>query len=186
MSLVGRCSPVYPEGMAPVRAVWSRGRQHAQERADGDEDVVVRQYRYLLSTATLDALEKVHEEVVVGMSDADRRALLGGLSDAFATGRHVEVVEHRKIAHLIAAGAHRHTRAWLDSLDPMFARRLAEKALDSEAAFGRLNGYAYWDGVSQEPVEDPGPNDGFDPGANRYRADADPRFKQGGGIGGGG
>lgn len=148
--------------------------------------MVVRQYRYLLTTVTLDALERIHEEVVGGMSDADRRMLLRALSEAFATGRHVDAGEDRKIAHLIATGGHRHARAWLDSLDPALARQLAQGALDAEASFGRLNGYVYWDGVSAEPVEGPGPNDGFNPVANRYRADADPRLNQGNGIGGGG
>jgi hypothetical protein len=153
---------------------------------DSDEDVVVRQYRYLLTTSTVDALEGIHVEAVSTMSDADRRMLLRGLSDAFATGRHVGAAEVEKVAHLIAAGGHRSARAWLGSLDPEFARRLAERILECEAAFGHLNGYAYWDGASTEPVEEAGPNDGFNPGANRYRTDADPRFNQGGGIGGGG
>lgn len=156
--------------------MWSRGRQPAGQPAEVDEDVIVRQYRYLLTTATLDALEKVHEEVVAGMSDADRGALLAGLSDAFATGRHVGAAETTKIAHLIAAGGHRHAHAWLAGLDPAFVRRLSERALDSEASFGRLNGYAYWDGVSAEPIEGPGPNDGFSANGNRRTADADPRF----------
>ncbi len=156
--------------------MWSRGKHHAVEIAD--EDVVVRQYRYLLTTVTLDALEQIHEEVVNGLSETDREQLLRGLSDAFATGRHTEAGETRKIAHLIAAGGHRHANAWLDSLDPEFAQRLSQGALDTEASFGRLNGYAYWDGASPEPVEGPGPNDGFDPSAKRYRADSNPGFSK--------
>lgn len=112
--------------------------------------------------------------------------MLRGLSDAFATGRHVGAGEVKKVAHLVAAGGHRSARAWLGSLDPGFARQFAEHVLDCEASFGHLKGYAYWDGVSTEPVEEAGPNDGSNPSPNRYRADADPRFNQGGGFGGGG
>lgn len=146
----------------------------------------MRQYRYLLTTAPVDALEGIHIEVLDAMSEADRRAVLKGLSDAFATGGHVDPGELRKVAHLVAAGAHRRSRAWIESLHPQFARQLAQGALDAQASYGRLNGYAHWDGKSPEPVEAAGPNDGFRPGANRYRVDADPRFNEGGGIGGGG
>jgi hypothetical protein len=148
--------------------------------------VVVRQYRYLLTTAPVDALEGIHVEVLDAMSDAEKRAVLKGVADAFATGGHVDAGDLRKVAHLVAAGAHRHPRAWIENLDPQFARHLAQAALDAEASYGRLNGYAYWEGISPESVEAAGPNDGFDPRANRYRLDADPRFNEGGGIGGGG
>ncbi|MGO4341531.1 hypothetical protein [Pedococcus sp. 2YAF34] len=163
-----------------------RAEQGQGERRAPDEDVVVRQYRYLLTTATVDALEGIHGEVLEALSETERRMVLRALSEAFATGGHVGVGEVGKIAHLVAAGAHRHCRAWIDSLDPAFARQLAKAALVAEASFGRLNGYAYWDGTSSEPVEAAGPNDGFNPKANRYRVDADPKFNQGGGIGGGG
>ena len=147
---------------------------------------MVRQYRYLLATATVDALEGIHAEVLEGMTETERRQVLRCLSEAFATGGHLGTGEVARIAHLVAAGAHRHARAWIDSLDVAFARQLAQAALDAEGSFGHLNGYAYWDGTSPGPAEDAGPNDGFNPRANRYHVDADPRFNQPGGIGGGG
>lgn len=147
---------------------------------------MVRQYRYLLATAPVDALEGIHVEMLDAMSGAQRGLVLQALGDAFGTGRHLGADEVRKIAHLIATGAARHPRAWLEGLPPAVARELAEDALNSEAAFGRLNGYVDWDGTSAEPTDHTGPNDGFDPTANRYRVDADPRFNEPGGIGGGG
>ncbi|WP_406832304.1 hypothetical protein ABEG17_05620 [Pedococcus sp. KACC 23699] len=144
---------------------------------DIDEDVVVRQYRYLLTTATVDALEGIHVEVLCGMPEGDRRMVLEALCDAFATGLHVGSDQVAKVAHLVAVGAHRAPRAWLASLDPAFARALAQEVLETEASFGRFNGYAQWDGVSPEPVEEAGPNDGFDPNANRRRIDLDPRLR---------
>lgn len=139
-----------------------------------------------MTTATVDALEGIHTEVLDAMSDPERLTVLHGLGEAFGTGGHLGTGQVGKIAHLVAVGGHRHPRAWIQGLDAGFARTLARAALDAEASFGRLNGYAYWDGTSAEPVEQAGPNDGFDPRANRYRVDADPRFNMGGGIGGGG
>lgn len=181
------CGAPYAGRMPLKRGPWHRLSNDGQDEGVA-EDVVVRQYRYLLTTAPVDALEGLHAEVLGVMSDAQRRALLKGLSDAFATGGHVQADELRKVAHLVAVGAHRHPRAWIESLEPRFARHLAQAALEAEASYGRLNGYAYWDGTSPESVEAAGPNDGFNPSANRYRVDADPRFNVfgGGGIGGGG
>jgi hypothetical protein len=117
------------------------------------------------------------------LPEADRVRLLRALSDAFATGRHVAVGETAKVAHLIAVGAHRSPRAWLESLGRSFARRLAAGVLDTEASFGCFNGYAAWDGLSPEPVEEAGPNDGFDPKGKRYSVDRDPRIYVYGAIG---
>ncbi|GAB3077596.1 hypothetical protein [Pedococcus soli] len=165
--------------MAPGRAL-----QHRVAAVDVAEDVVVRQYRYLLTTASVDALQGIHVEVMGSLSVADRARVLGALLDAFATGRHVDATETDKVAHLVAVGAHRAPLAWLDSLGRTFARRLAAGVLDTEASFGRFNGYAAWDGESPEPVEDPGPNDGFDPrgvgdastARYRTRVNRDPRI----------
>lgn len=151
----------------------ARGRAAQGEGATIEvaEDVVVRQYRYLLTTATVDALEGIHLEVLSEMSEADRRRFLQALSDAFATGLHVGPDETAKVAHLIGVGAHRAPHTWLGSLDDVFARKVAEQVLQTEASFGRFNGYAFWDGASPEPVEEAGPNDGFDPDANRRYVD---------------
>lgn len=165
--------------MGPGRAAQDRG-----ATVDLEEDVVVRQYRYVLTTATVDALEGIHLEVLARLSVADRWRVLRALSDAFATGLHVGPEEITKVAHLVAVGARRAPRTWLTSLDGAFARRLAERVLETEASFGRFNGYAQWDGLSPEPIEGPGPNDGYDPNANRHRIDLDPRVRSFRGIGG--
>ena len=89
----------------------------------------LRERMALLKGLSLDALEQIHEEVVSGLSETDREQLLRGLSDAFATGRHSAAGETRKIAHLIAAGGHRHANAWLDSLDPEFAQHLTHRRM---------------------------------------------------------
>lgn len=151
----------------------ARGRAAHGEGATIDvaEDVVVRQYRYLLTTATVDALEGIHREVLGEMVVQDRRRCLQALSDAFVTGLHVGAEETAKVAHLVAVGAHRAPDAWLASLEHVFARRVAEAVLQSEASFGRFNGYAFWDGESPEPERKTGPNDGFDPNANRRRVE---------------
>src|SRR5690348_945016 len=97
--------------MAPGRVS-----QHRVAAVDVAEDVVVRQYRYLLTTASVDALQGIHVEVMGSLSVADRARVLGALLDAFATGRHVDATETDKVAHLVAVGAHRAPLAWLDSL----------------------------------------------------------------------
>lgn len=170
----------YPVVMAPGWRGWGR-----ESKGGVVEDMLVRQYRYLLTTAPLDVCEGVHVEVVAGMSETDRGAMLRAVAQAFGTGRHVGADETTKLAHLVAAGAHRSPDGWIGSLDAGLARRVAEAALDAEGSFGRLNGYADWDGASPDGVAEASPNDGFDPNANRYRVDSDPRFNINGGGGGG-
>lgn len=152
-----------------------------------EEDPLVRQYRYLLSTAPVDVIEGIHREVVGDMPRVDREAFGRAVHEAFGTGSHVDASSTDKLAHLAAAGAHRSPRSWLASLDESFSHRLAASALAAEATFGRLNGYVDWDGSSPDATVEPGPNDGFDPNANRHRVEADPRrYASGeGGFGGG-
>lgn len=47
-----------------------------RKKGDADEDVLVRQYRYLLTAAPLDVSGGVHAEVLAGMSQTDRGELL--------------------------------------------------------------------------------------------------------------
>ena len=115
--------------MAAPRAPKDRNGRQPDQR---DDDLLVRQYRYLLATATVDALEAIHVEVLEGMTETERRQVLKSLAEAFATGGHLGPGEVSRIAHLVAAGAHRHPRAWTDSLDAASARQLAQAALDSE------------------------------------------------------
>lgn len=131
------------------------------------EDPILRQYRYLLTTGSLDALEGAHQEALKRMSAVDRSAVLQAVRETFNTGLHLSPHDVSGLAHLVTVGAHRSPVAWLSGLPAMVARRLADSALVAESSFGLLGGYASWDGLSPGEPEGASPNDGFFPHRNR-------------------
>ncbi len=125
------------------------------------EDVVVRQYRYLLRTAPLDALERVHAEAIPTLSREARATLLRTLQDGLVVGMHLGPDDSAAMARLVTLGERRAAGILLRGLPPEPLRALAGAAVGAEAAFGLFAGYAAWDGLDPE-VEDERPdNAGF-------------------------
>jgi hypothetical protein len=118
---------------------------------DRVEDPVVRQYRYLLRTAPVDALEHMHLEAFARMARADRAAVLHTVQEELVTGSRLEPDDVAALARLVVLGERRSPGALLQHCDAAVLRRLADLALVSEAAFGLLTGYAAWDGRDPEP-----------------------------------
>src|SRR6476661_2628515 len=117
-----------------------RGGDRPGERAQApgrvvDEDPVVRQYRYLLRTAPVDALEAAHVEALAGAPDGVREAVLDAVREAFV------------------AGERRNPGAFLAACDPGTLGVLAKDVVGSEAAFGLFTGYATWDGAEPGPAD---------------------------------
>jgi len=132
--------------------LFRRAAQRAPEPAAEDEDPVVRQYRYLLRSAPLDALEHVHLEALARLAHEDRAAVLRTVQDQLVTGSRLEPEDVPALTRLVVLGERRSPGALLGHCDPAVLRRLADLALVSEAAFGLLTGYAAWDGLDPEPA----------------------------------
>jgi hypothetical protein len=114
------------------------------------EDVVVRQYRFLLRTAPLDALEAAHAEALPMLDRPQRSVMLRTAQDQLLTGLRLEPDDVVPLAHLLTFGERRAPGTVLRSCDPAVLQALARAVIDTEAVFGLFGGYAAWDG--REPV----------------------------------
>ena len=146
------------------------GSPSGQPQRDGAEDQVVRQYRYLLRTAPLDALQAAHHEALDHLDQPRRALVLAAVRDGLVAGQRLSPDDTGAIARLVSIGERRDPRAFLDTCDPAALHALAEAVISAEAAFGLFAGYAAWDGA------DPVPRDaGVDQGGRRQRSlDDDP------------
>jgi hypothetical protein len=122
-----------------------------------DEDVVVRQYRFLLRTAPEDALEAAHVEALEAMGENGRAAVLRGIQTGLVAGLRLTPEQVRALAHLIALGERRAPGAFLGACEPHVLRDLADRVVVAEASFALFSAYAGWDGT--EPEVDPGVDD---------------------------
>jgi hypothetical protein len=119
----------------------------------GQEDQAVRQYRFLLRTAPLDALEEAHLEVLVPMAPPRRAQVLRAVQDGLVAGLRLRPDDVRPIAHLVTLGERRRPGEFLRACPPAVLLELAEAVIVAEAMFGRFSGYAAWDGTEPEPTE---------------------------------
>ncbi|NYG07084.1 hypothetical protein BJ986_001571 [Phycicoccus badiiscoriae] len=133
------------------------------------EDQTVRQYRFLLRTAPLDALQSAHHEGL-DLLDEDKRArILRAVQDGLVAGQRLRPGDTGAIARLVSIGERRNPRGFLDACEPMALGALADAVIHSEAAFGLFAGYAAWDGL------DPAPADvGVDHGGDGHSTRPDP------------
>lgn len=122
-----------------------------------DEDVVVRQYRFLLRTAPADALEAAHVEALDALGENQRAAVLRGVQTGLVAGLRLSPDRTHQLAHLITLGERRTPGAFLGACEPHVLRELADRVLLAEASFALFAGYAAWDGA--EPPQDPGVDD---------------------------
>jgi hypothetical protein len=134
------------------------------------EDQTVRQYRYLLRTAPLDALRAAHHEALDDLDDDHRARVLAAVRDGLVAGQRLTPADTAAIARLVSIGERRDARAFLDACEPAALLALAHAVNHAEAAFGLFSGYAAWDG------SDPAPRDvGVDHGGRPGRSlDDDP------------
>ena len=136
-----------------------------QSQRDAAEDQVVRQYRFLLRTAPLDALQAAHHEALDHLDESRRLLVLAAVRDGLVAGQRLSPDDTGAIARLVSIGERRDPRAFLDACDPTALHALAEAVNSAESAFGLFAGYAAWDGA------DPVPRDaGVDQGGGRQRS----------------
>jgi hypothetical protein len=140
--------------------------------APDQEDLVVRQYRYLLRSAPTDALEHVHLEALAEVSSDDRATVLRTVQEQLVAGLRLEPDDIPHLSRLVVLGERRSPGALLRHCPAEPLRRLADAALLSEAAFGLLTGYAAWDGLDPEPAPPPPPEDEWQ--ARKHRNWNDP------------
>ena len=130
--------------------------------SDADsEDVVVRQYRYLLRTAPADALEAAHLQALTELDDDARAAVLRAVQTALVAGLRLSFDQPRQLAHLITLGERRVPGAFLGALEEHWKRRVADHVVLAEASFGLFGGYAAWDGSEPDPPVEVWADDGF-------------------------
>jgi hypothetical protein len=115
-----------------------------------DEDLVVRQYRFLLRTAPADALEEAHAEALAAMGENRRAAVLRGVQSGLVAGLRLTPADVRPLAHLITLGERRAPGAFLDACEQHALRDLADHVVLAEASFALFGGYAGWDGIEPE------------------------------------
>ncbi|WP_460934347.1 hypothetical protein [Phycicoccus ginsengisoli] len=127
------------------------------------EDQVVRQYRYLLATAPVDALQVAHVEALDRLDDGGRESVLHAVQEALVAGARLRANDTTAVARLVAHGEQRAPGEFRRACDPSVLHALAEGVLGSEATFGLLGGYADWDGADRVPV-DAGVDHGGGPG----------------------
>ena len=111
-----------------------------------------RQYRFLLRTAPVDALEAAHAEALSGPAADVRAAVLDGVREAFVAGGRLSPDRVTDVARLLVAGERRSPGAFLASCDDEALAVLAAAVVGSEAAFGLFSGYAAWDGAEPDPA----------------------------------
>ncbi|NYG06609.1 hypothetical protein BJ986_001096 [Phycicoccus badiiscoriae] len=132
-------------GLKPTR------RRSGAPLHDGSEDQTVRQYRYLLRTAPLDALEAAHVEALSALGSLHRETVLRTVQDELVAGAHLHEDDVGPLAHLITLGERRSPGVLTSSIPHPALSGLARAVILSEPAFGLFSGYASWDGIDPEP-----------------------------------
>ena len=117
------------------------------------EDQIVRQYRFLLRTAPLDALQAAHHEALDRLTEAARDQVLTAVQNGLVAGQRLGPGDTAAMARLVSIGERRNPRGFLDACEPTSLRSLALAVNQSEAIFGHFAGYAAWDGVDPDPAD---------------------------------
>ena len=137
---------------------------------DQPEDQTVRQYRYLLRTSPLDALQAAHHEALEHLDEEHRALVLAAVREGLVAGQRLSPGDIGAMARLVSIGERRDPRTFLDACAPAVLHALAHAVINAEAAFGLFAGYAAWDGIDPEPRDA-----GVDHGGERGRSlDDDP------------
>lgn len=111
----------------------------------------MRQYRFLLRTAPLDALEAAHVEALAPMWRSRRSVVLRAVREGLLAGARLDPDDVGPMAHLIALGERRRPGDFLRACPRAVLTPLAGAVILSEAMFGRFGGYAAWDGHEPAP-----------------------------------
>jgi hypothetical protein len=111
----------------------------------------VRQYRYLLRTADLGALETLHREALATLDPLIRAHILVTAQDRLLSGRELTVDDVAGLAHLVVAGEVRTPGIVVSALTEAALERLAHRVIGSPDAQPLLHGHEDWDGQDPDP-----------------------------------
>jgi hypothetical protein len=111
----------------------------------------VRQYRYLLRTADVSALESLHREALASLDVLIRAHILRTSQDRTLSGRDLTVDDIGGLARLVCAGEARTPNIILSALTEAALERLAYRVTTLPDAAPLLDGYGSWDGADPEP-----------------------------------
>ena len=106
----------------------------------------VRQYRYLLRTADLGALEILHRAALATLDPLIRAHILRTAQDRLLSGRELTVDDIAGLAHLVAAGETRTPGIIVSALTDAALERLARRVVSRPSAIPLLQGHEDWDG----------------------------------------
>lgn len=127
-----------------------------KRRSDADVAVPaerpdVRQYRYLLGTAEVGALEGLHRDSLAALDPLVRGHILRTAQDRLLSGRELTVDDIPAMAHLVAAGEVRTPGILVSALTQAALERLAHFVVTHASAAPLLEGYGAWDGHDPDP-----------------------------------
>ena len=111
----------------------------------------VRQYRYLLGTADLDALVGVHREALASLDVLIRAHILRTSQDRTLNGRELTVDDIAGLAELLCTAEVQAPGIIAGALTEAALERLAHRVTTHPDAEPLLEGYGGWDGADPEP-----------------------------------
>lgn len=111
---------------------------------------MVRELRYLLRTAPLDALRTVTRTGLAGLPTEDREVVLRTVQTQLVSGARLTPEHVDEIARLATMGERRDPGAVVRHLPPTVLERLAVAVVPLAREAGLCDGYAGWDGA--DPV----------------------------------
>jgi hypothetical protein len=111
----------------------------------------VRQYRYLLRTATFPVLERLHRDALTSVDPLVRAQVLGTVQGRLLAGRDLTVDDVGQLARLLTLAEVRTPGLVVSALTEMALARVAGAVLRLPAARDGLEGYEDWDGQDPDP-----------------------------------
>ncbi|WP_091786152.1 hypothetical protein [Pedococcus dokdonensis] len=126
-------------------------KRRAAEPVGPVERPQVRQYRYLLGTADLPSLERLHDEALGTLDVLIRAHILRTAQDRTLSGRELTVDDVPEMARLLARAEVQAPGIVLGALTDAALERLAHRVVTLPDAEPHLEGYSGWDGVALAP-----------------------------------
>lgn len=126
-------------------------KRRAAEPVGPVERPQVRQYRYLLGTADLPSLERLHDEALGTLDVLIRAHILRTAQDATLSGRELTVDDVAQMARLLSRAEVQAPGIVLGALTDAALERLAHRVVTLPDAEPHLEGYSGWDGVDLAP-----------------------------------
>jgi hypothetical protein len=126
-------------------------KRRSAEPAGPVERPQVRQYRYLLRSSDLPAMELLHAEALASLDVLIRAHILRTTQDRLLSGRDLTVDDIQGLAHLLCTGESQTPGIVVSALTEAALERLAHRVTTLPGAEPLLEGYGSWDGADGEP-----------------------------------